>query len=138
MVKVLYIYLDKEIRTSKIARQFVVFVMAGVMNTAFGYSIFALLVFLGMHYVLAVLGSTIVGIIFNFFTLGRLVFQNNNNSLFSKFLLLYGILYLVNISIVSILNLIISNLYINGAIAIMTCAMLSFFVNKYYVFKDTK
>ena len=50
------------------------FLVIGAVNTAFSYVIYALLVLIGLHYSLATLISTILGIIFNFFTTGRIVF----------------------------------------------------------------
>ena len=117
-------------------RQFILFIIIGGLNTLFGYTIFALFIFCKLHYTIAVLFSTILGIIFNFFTTGRVVFKNKKNHLFFKFVLIYGILYLINISIITLLNKISNNLYLNGAISIATLSIISFFSSKYYVFKE--
>ena len=69
----------------KIDWLFVKFVLVGILNTAFGYLVFALLLFLGLHYTLAVILSTIAGVLFNFKTTGTLVFKNHNNKLIFKF-----------------------------------------------------
>jgi putative flippase GtrA len=55
-----------------LATSFVRFLAVGVLNTAFGYALFALLVWAGVWYPAA--ASTIGGMIFNFNTTGRLVF----------------------------------------------------------------
>ena len=55
------------------------FVLVGILNTAFGYGCFALFIYLGLHYTIAVLLGTCLGILFNFKTLGHLVFKNKQN-----------------------------------------------------------
>ena len=50
------------------------------MNTLFGYSIFSILVFFKIHYSLALLIATILGVIFNFKTVGIIVFKDGKNS----------------------------------------------------------
>ena len=117
--------------------QFFLFLLVGGINAIFGYFIYALLIFLHLNYILAVLFSTILGVVFNFFTTGRLVFKNTNNIFFIKFALLYAALYFFNISIIMLSSSIIDNLYINGALATVMSSLISFFVNKYYIFKET-
>ena len=73
------------------------FLVIGAVNTAFSYLIYALLVLIGLHYSLATLISTVLGIIFNFFTTGRIVFRNMDNRRFIRFILVYAFTYLVNV-----------------------------------------
>ena len=61
------------------AHKFIKFLFVGGVNTVFGYSIFALFLFLGMHYAVATLFATILGILFNFKTTGVIVFNNKDN-----------------------------------------------------------
>lgn len=49
----------------KIDWLFVKFILVGILNTAFGYGAFALLMYTGLHYSAAVVLSTIAGILFN-------------------------------------------------------------------------
>ena len=72
------------------------FVAVGVLNTLFGYGLYALLVSLGALPELALLFATIAGVIFNFFTTGRLVFRNSKNGLFMRFAAAYGFIYVLN------------------------------------------
>jgi len=58
--------------------QFVGFLAVGVFNTAFSYAVFAALVWAGMAASIGLLLSTVTGIVFNFFTTGRLVFGNRD------------------------------------------------------------
>ena len=68
----------------------------GVLNTAFGYGLYALFVHLGVLPELALLVATIIGVIFNFFTTGRLVFRNSDNGLFIRFAAAYASIYVLN------------------------------------------
>ena len=68
---------------------FIKFLAVGVLNTLFGYGIFALLLFIGLHYAVASILATICGVLFNFKTTGTLVFNNNDNRLIFKFISVY-------------------------------------------------
>ena len=115
-------------------KQFLLFLMIGGLNTLFGYGLFAAFIFLKCHYTVAVFLSTVLGVIFNFFTTGRVVFKNNKNGVFFKFVMAYGMLYFLNIAIITLLNRFTHNLYFNGAVSIAVLAIIAFFVNKYCVF----
>jgi putative flippase GtrA len=116
-------------------RRFIVFLFVGVLNTAFGYGLFALFIFFGLHYTLAVLFSTILGVLFNFKTIGAIVFKNGSNKLIMRFIAVYALLYLLNISGLKVLDMAgITNKYISGGILLLPLAMLSFLLNKKFVF----
>ncbi len=56
-------------------KQFVLFIIAGLVNTAFGYGVYALLVWLGLPPKLALALSFAIGVVWNYFTHARIVFQ---------------------------------------------------------------
>lgn len=72
------------------------FGVVGLLNTAFGYALYALFVYLATLPELALLGATIIGVVFNFFTTGRLVFHNSDNGLFTRFAAAYASIYVLN------------------------------------------
>lgn len=118
-------------------KQFIIFIMVGVLNTIFGYSVFALFIFLGMHYGLAVFLATCVGVLFNFKTIGSIVFKNKNARCIWRFISVYVICYGVNVGVIK-LNLLLyasANIYLVGAVATFVVAILSFSLNKYWVFR---
>jgi putative flippase GtrA len=117
--------------------QFLRFIFIGIINTIFGYCLFSLLIFLNLHYALASLIGTIIGIIFNFKTTGKFVFQNNNNKILWRFFGVYVILYLINIALLTIGTVWIENMYVNGAVCICITAGIGFVLNKYLVFEAT-
>ena len=119
-----------------IKRQAVKFLFVGIMNTTFGYGLFALFIYLGLYYPLAVLLSTILGVLFNFKTIGGLVFGSNDNRLIFKFILVYVITYLLNIFFLWLFKRLgFENMYINGFVLLIPLAAVSFLLNKFFVFR---
>lgn len=115
--------------------QFIRFLIVGFINTIFGYGVFSFFVCIGLHYFLAALLGTVLGVLFNFKTISTLVFNYHNNSLIIKFIGVYVIIYILNIVGLYLLNLYGINTYISGAVLILPLAVLSFLINKKLVFK---
>lgn len=118
-----------------IRSQLIKFIAIGIVNTLFYYLIFSLFIFLGLDYKFAVLFATLIGVLFSFKTFGKFVFNNNNKKLIFKFLLVYTILYVLNIIFIFYFNTYFKNYYISGLVATIICAILSFVLNKFYVYK---
>lgn len=114
--------------------QFVRFLVVGGINTVFGYSCFAFFIFINLHYAVASFLATICGIIFNFGTIGNIVFKNRDKSLIFKFFGVYTITYICGIIFLKVFNFYNINNYIGGAILILPMAILSFLLNKHFVF----
>ena len=114
------------------------FLIVGGLNTLFGYSLFAILLYLNFHYTVAVLFATLLGVVFNFFTIGRFVFANNETQLIFKFISVYIVVYMFNISGLWFFEHIKFDLYIGGALLVLPLALISFFLNKYFVFTSRK
>jgi len=68
----------------------------------------------------------------------RIVFRNNNSSLIFKFFLVYGITYLFNLLALSRFNAAGFNMSAAGAIMLLPSAILSYFLNKKLVFRETR
>jgi putative flippase GtrA len=116
------------------SRQFSIFLLVGALNTIFGYSVYAIFLFIGLHYASAAFLATCIGVLFNFKTTGRIVFQNTKNVLLFKFIFVYMLIYLINIVFLSMLLSMGINAYIGGAITILPMALLGFFLNQRFVF----
>ena len=121
-------------------KQFISFVLVGILNTIFGYSLWALLFYCGMHYALAVITSTIIAIFFNFKTTGSIVFKNQDNKLIFKFVQIYVLTMFLNICFLRIAKILDFNLYIAGLFLTGPMAILTYCLQKFYVFrgKDEK
>lgn len=118
-----------------IQRQFFTFILVGMINTIFGYSIFTLFIYLHFHYSIAMLVATCLGILFNFQTTGVIVFKNQNKKLILQFIAVYATMYFLSLTLLNIIRWMgISNLYISGAIVTCITPLISFTLNKFYVF----
>lgn len=125
-----------ELAENKNTLQFIKFLLVGVLNTAFGYAAYAFFLYVGLHYSLAALFGTILGILFNFKTTGVFVFKNHNNRLLGHFFLVYGFLYLINVSCLKLFTVFgFTNMYIAGLILMLPLAFLGFLLNKFFVFE---
>lgn len=110
-------------------QQLIRFILVGMMNAAFGYSVFSLLIYSGFHYTVASFFSICLGVLFSFNTTGRIVFQNFYLGLLLKYITVYFFLYCLNIGILDFLHLFSSNFYLIGFIAIFPHAIFCFFIN---------
>ncbi len=76
-------------------RRFVKFIIIGVLNTLFGYAVFALLVILNVPPQLALALAFAIGVIWNYWTHAKLVFGQQGLSRFpayaASYLLIYGL-----------------------------------------------
>ncbi len=114
------------------------FIIAGIINTVFGYSVFSSMIFFGMSYSLALLIATICGIVFNYFSFGRIVYNNRYNTLgFIKIIFSYGVAYVFNIGALFILNnYFFINMYLGQFICTPFNVLLSSLLINYWVYKD--
>ena len=108
--------------------------MVGGINTIFGYALFALFIFLGFHYAMASFLSTVLGVLFNFKTTGVLVFRNKDNRLLFRFFGVYSVVYVINVLMLKALGIAGFDMYLAGALVIIPLAVLSFVLNKLFVF----
>lgn len=114
------------------------FLFIGCINTAFSYSLFCFLIAIKIPHVLAISLSYICGVTFNFQTIGRFVFKSHNNRLIVKFVLVYLLLYFINLITIEAVNYFIKNWYLSGGISTAFCAFISFTLNKCWVFKKER
>jgi len=118
-------------------KQVIRFIAVGIVNTVFGYSTYALLIFFGLTYFYAVLFATILGVLFNFKTTGKIVFKNHDHSLIFRFVAVYVIIYLLNIFFLWLFQYLgLRNMYINGLLLLVPLAAVSFVLNKFFVFRE--
>jgi putative flippase GtrA len=121
---------------SKIDKKFQKFLIVGVINTIFSYSLYAFFLSLGIHYGVAVLLSTILGVLFNFKTIGKFVFNNGSNRLIFKFIAPYVVIYFLNIGSLRVFDFFDFNMYFAGFIVTIYLSLVSFYLNKKFVFNQ--
>jgi len=114
---------------------FAKYVVVGGLNTVFGYGIFALLIYSGLHYPIALLISTILGVAFNFKSTGVLVFESHDNRLIFRFLAIYCVTYLLNLFGLKMLATGGLSMYYAAAVMLPIMAVIGFVANRKLVFK---
>ena len=127
---------DRVAENLGISRYFARFLVSGAINTAFGYFAFAFFIFIGCGDFTAPLFAEICGIIFNFNTIGGMVFGDRSKKLFLRFALVYGIIYIFQVAGLKIFAAYgMENRYLSGFILLAPVALLSYNLNKRLVFK---
>ena len=116
-------------------QQFVKFLLVGVLNSAFGYGCYVALTYVGLHYSIALFFATIFGVLFNFKTTGRIVFQSRENRLILRFVAIYALIYAINVAGVNRLLRFGLNAYVAAAVMILPLAVLAYILNKRFVFE---
>ena len=117
------------------SEQFILFLVMGGVNTLFYYSMFSLLIYLGVFYAAAVVIATVCGVLFNFQTFGRVVFKNFRFGLLGRFIGVYAVLCLANIAGLRLFEIVgLDNKYIAAAILTLPVALLGYVLNKTFVF----
>ena len=107
----------------------------GVLNTVFGYLVFAICLLLGTKSWLALAITYSLGILFNFLTYGRIVFMSKLKGRFLPYVLVYCTLYAINFICLSLLkstgiSVLVSQIILIGPLAIVS------FISLRIVFKD--
>jgi putative flippase GtrA len=116
------------------SRQFIRFLVVGVVNTLFSYLVYAGLLFLGVNFAVANLGAVALGVLFGFKTQGTWVFRNSSNRLLRKYAAFWIVIYMLNIGLIKALMTFGLNAYWAGALALAPVALASYLVQKYIVF----
>lgn len=111
------------------------FLAVGVLNTAFGYGFYALLLALGLHYAVAAFLATAVGVMFNFQSSKKLVFQSRVHNRFIQFIFSYCLIYLINVIALTLLVQWGLSAYVAGLATLLPGAMMSYLLQKNWVFK---
>ena len=119
-------------KNSLIAR----YISAGILNTIFGYALYAILMVLGLHSALSLAIATICGVAFNYKTSGLMVFHGPSNGKLIKFLIGYLFVYCVNVICISVLFNFGMSEYLSGAVMQLPAAVMTFLIQKKWVFKN--
>lgn len=113
------------------------FLGAGILNTLFGYSVYAALLFIEIPYLIALFVATVAGVIFNYISFGRMVFDNHGSwFVFGKFVIAYTLIYGANAGLLYLfmVNFLLSP-YLGQLICIPISVLLSWLLMNYWVYK---
>lgn len=118
-------------------RKFVKYLFVGFMNTVFSYLVYAIVVTITSRATFSLAFSYIIGILFNFQTTGRIVFDNRDNKLIVKFFLSYLTTFFINrYSLDTLVNTMGCDKYLSQALLVFPIALISFMLLKNFVFKS--
>lgn len=106
---------------------------AGIVNTLFGYGVYALLLMLGVWMFAAQLTAHVLGVAFNYSSYSRHVFRDSHASKL-RFVLSYGFNYLLSLASLAAAAQLIHSPYLAGAVAVMFVSLVNYFVLKNLVF----
>lgn len=118
-----------------LSHQIIRFILVGGLNTAFSYSVYAGLMYIGLNYIIANFCALVLGILFSFRTQGALVFNNLDGRLIFRFAGSWALLFVLNIGLIYILMRAGLNAYAAGAVALVPITVTSYFVQKVMVFR---
>ncbi len=115
------------------------FLVTGLINTVFGYLVYAFgVVILNLSYFWATVLSYVIGVTFSYVMFRAFVFTEGDRSWnsFKRFIPTYVVLFVINIIALHFLvDLLSWNKLVAQAVVVPGCAALSFVINRIFVFK---
>jgi putative flippase GtrA len=111
------------------------FVLAGVVNTLFGWAVFASLILLGINISISLFFGMTLGVLFNYLTIGGYAFKKFSKKIFLKFMTSNLLIYFLNLFMLSYIQEVIKNIILAQLTLIPFLALISFFIMKNFVFK---
>ncbi|MFT3965697.1 MAG: GtrA family protein [Sphingobium sp.] len=116
-----------------IDRRFPSFLLAGGVNTLAGYALYGALVLAGLAPHVALIFSTIGGILFNFLTTGT-VFRSRDPRLLPRFVGVYGGMLALNMLLLDLAMRAGIGPLIGQGLVVLVCAPLNFLAMRRFVF----
>ncbi len=114
--------------------RFMRFLLAGGVNTLFGFAAYSLAIIAGAEVWLALLIGMLLGTVFNFFTTGGFVFREILPARFPRFVLCYLLVYVINLQLIELIFIYSNNKILSQAILVFPMAILSYFLMARMVF----
>jgi putative flippase GtrA len=115
-------------------RRFVTFLAVGGVNTLIGYGLFAVLILLGLPTAAAAIVGTILGVLFNFFSTGGIVFKNQARRLLPRFIAVYIVQMAINVAALRALEAAGLHPLVAGALVLPPLAVFTYFALRRFVF----
>lgn len=106
---------------------------AGAVNAAFGYGLYAALVWAGLGMYGAQFLAHVLGVAFNYFTYSRHVFRDATASKM-RFVVSYGVNYLISAAFLALANRFLHSPYAAGLVAIVLTSVVNYGLLKTLVF----
>ena len=120
----------RELDVGQIAR----FLVVGCLNTAFSYLIYACALYIGLSFVWANLCAVVSGVLVSFRMQRGLVFGEGRSGAFLRYIAFWAVIWVINIFIIWLMKIFVQDSYIAGALALIPVTIISYFVQKIWVF----
>lgn len=111
------------------------FALVGGVNTVLGFGLYVAFLSMGLNYNLANFLALTISVIFGFFAQGAFVFGNRKKLLILRFVLVWVVMYVLNIATIEQLIRSGFDAYSSGAMIVIPGAILSYLLQKFYVFR---
>ena len=106
----------------------------GLLNTAFGYGMFAALVWAGLNIFAAQIVAHVIGATFNYFMFRRFVFADSRPSI-PRYVGSYAVNYLIGLGCLAAVRLAIPSPYLAGFLAMFCASAINYVILKLFVFR---
>lgn len=114
--------------------RFIRFLIAGGVNTLFGFAVYSAAISTGTAVWLSLLAGTLAGTVFNFFTTGGYVFRELSLTSFYRFIICYLLVYVINLVLIDLLSKWVGNKIVCQLILTLPMAIFSYLLMARYVF----
>lgn len=117
------------------------FLFVGVLNTVFGYAVYALFIYMGMHYFLAQLLGSVLAVAHSYLWNKYFTFRSPAHSLSEllRFISVYAVSYLANMALLYVaIDKMKISAYIAGAAGLFITTLVSYAGHKTISFRDNK
>lgn len=118
----------------EVLRELVRFYQAAIVNTAFGISLYFVLVRIGLNLYVAQAAAHVLGMTFNYYTYSRHVFRDSAAAK-SRFFYSYVIYYFISAGFLFAAHQVLKSPYVSGLVATFLTSVINYFSLKYLVFK---
>lgn len=110
------------------------FALVGFLNTGWSYLLYAAFLYLGLNYWIASFLTIVLSVGFGFLTQGNLVFGGATRKALPRFILVWVLIYALYLVVVSVAQTAGINNYLGGLIATPLVAVLSYILQRRFVF----
>jgi putative flippase GtrA len=114
--------------------RFVRFLLAGAVNTLFGFAVYSAAILLDAPTWAALLIGTLAGIAFNFFTVGGYVFRELSARRLPRFIGAYLLVYAVNLGLIGWLSALLHGKIVAQLVLVAPMALFSYVLMARFVF----
>jgi len=107
---------------------------AGLVNTLFGYGLYALFVWAGVNMYVAQITAHVLGMTFNYFTYSRFAFAGHDGSK-GRFIASYILNYVLGLIALAAAAQAIRSPYLAGLVSVVFVSIVNYFILKRLVFR---